>query len=473
MSAIYISAAHKSSGKTTLSIGLARALVERGVSLQTFKKGPDYIDPLWLRAASGRPCYNLDFYTQTRQEIQACFARRMLGHDMALIEGNKGLYDGLDLEGSNSNAAMAVFLSTPVVLVINCRGMTRGIAPLLQGYQAFDPQVDFAGVILNQVGGSRHERKLREVVEHYTDIPVLGAIQADEQLQIDERHLGLIPSNESESSERIIDYLSKTVQKEIDLDRLLQISNRAAPIEGPTSPQTTLYSAAATAVKIGYAKDKAFGFYYQDDLERMQAMGVELVPFDTLNDSGLPLVDGLFIGGGFPETAMQALEGNAGMRRAIAGFIEAGGPVYAECGGLMYLTRSLSWQGNKCRMVGVIPADTVMHAKPQGRGYVRLRDRGNGPWPSSTHHSADGVFHAHEFHYSSLSGFGGDPSHFAYQVLRGAGIDGQNDGYFYKNLLASYTHMRNVGGNDWVERFVAHVRACKAGTPDTTKVNDV
>lgn len=473
MSAIYISAAHKSSGKTTLCIGLSRALVERGISLQTFKKGPDYIDPLWLGAASGRPCYNLDFYTQSRDEIQACFARRMAGRDMALIEGNLGLYDGLDLEGSNSNAAMAVFLSTPVALVINCRGMTRGIAPLLQGYQAFDRQVDFAGVILNQVAGSRHEGKLRAVVEHYTDIPVLGAIQADERLQIDERHLGLIPSNESESSEKMIDYLAKTVQQAVDLDRLVQISKRTAPIVGPTPPQNTPYSVSAAPVKIGYAKDKAFGFYYPDDLERMVELGVELIPFDTLKESCLPPVDGLFIGGGFPETAMQALEANASMRRAIAGFIEAGGPVYAECGGLMYLTRSLSWQGKKCRMVGVIPADTVMHEKPQGRGYVRLRDRGNGPWPPSKHSMPDGVINAHEFHYSSLSGFSGDQSHFTYQVLRGTGIDGQNDGYIHKNLQASYAHMRSVGGNDWVERFVAHVRACKAGTPGTTKVNDV
>lgn len=462
MSAIYISAAHKSSGKTTLSIGLARALVQRGVDLQTFKKGPDYIDPQWLGAASGRPCYNLDFYTQTRDEILACFARRMDGREMALIEGNKGLYDGLDLAGSNSNAAMAVFLSLPVLMVIDCRGMTRGIAPLLQGYQAFDPQVRFCGVILNRVGGSRHERKLREVVEHYTDLPVLGAVQADDQLQIGERHLGLIPSNEAQSAQRVIDTLARVVHQSIDLDRLLAIAHGA---QTPVAPRPAVDIAdreSRAAVKIGYAKDKAFGFYYPDDLERMQALGVELVPFDTLREPGLPAVDGLFIGGGFPETSMQALEANLGMRQAIADFIEAGGPVYAECGGLMYLTRSLSWQGKRCKMVGIIPADTLMHEKPQGRGYVRLQDRGNGPWPVLKQ-SADGdVIQAHEFHYSSLQGLPGEQDRFAFQVLRGTGIDGRNDGYFYKNLLASYTHMRNVGGNDWVERFVAQVRACKA-----------
>jgi cobyrinic acid a,c-diamide synthase len=473
VSAIYISAAHKSSGKTTLSIGLARALVERGIALQTFKKGPDYIDPLWLGAASGRACYNLDFYTQEREEINRCYARRMVAREMALIEGNKGLYDGLDLEGSNSNAAMAVLLGVPVVLVINCRGMTRGIAPLLQGYQAFGPEICFGGVILNQVGGGRHERKLRDVVEHYTDFPVLGAVQADERLQIDERHLGLIPSNEFKTSEHVIEYLANTVAENIDLDRLLEIAEMAAPIEEIPSPQNTPYSALPITVRIGYAKDKAFGFYYPDDLERMVSMGVELVPFDTINDTSLPDVDGLFIGGGFPEATMNELEANQGMREAIAAFIEAGGAVYAECGGLMYLTRSLSWQGKNCRMVGIIPADTVMHEKPQGRGYVRLKERGNSPWPASAQRSVEKTIHAHEFHYSALKGLNTDASQFAFQVLRGTGIDGKNDGYIYKNLLASYSHMRSVGGNDWVERFVAHVRACRAGSPAVTKVNDV
>jgi len=473
MTAIYISAAHKSSGKTTLSIGLTRALVERGIDLQTFKKGPDYIDPLWLTAASGRPCYNLDFYTQSREEIRDSFQSHMRDRGMALIEGNKGLYDGLDIEGSNSNAAMAVFLDVPVVLVINCRGMTRGIAPLLQGYQAFDPQVRIAGVILNQVGGSRHESKLRQVVEYYTDIPVLGAVQADDRLQIDERHLGLIPSNESESSEGMIRLLAQTVEQAIDIDRLLAIAREGAVQLPSPSPQTTPYSPPGPAVRIGYAKDKAFGFYYPDDLERMVELGAELVPFDTLADTALPTVDGLFIGGGFPETAMQELEANVAMRSAIAAFIESGGPVYAECGGLMYLTRSLSWQGKKCRMVGIIPADTLMHEKPQGRGYVRLQDRGLGPWPMLRSQGDDAVIQAHEFHYSSLTGLEVNDSQFAYRVLRGTGIDGRNDGYFYKNLLASYTHMRNVGGNEWVDRFLALVRASKAASDANVQVNDV
>ncbi|MBV2089401.1 MAG: hydrogenobyrinic acid a,c-diamide synthase (glutamine-hydrolyzing) [Candidatus Thiodiazotropha sp. (ex Ctena orbiculata)] len=459
MPSIYISAAHKSSGKTTLSIGLVRALVERGVRVQPFKKGPDYIDPLWLSAAAGRACYNLDFYTQSRDEISERYINQQQDSDLALIEGNKGLYDGIDVAGSNSNAAMAVHLGTPVVLVINCRGMTRGIAPLLLGYQAFDPNIRINGVILNQVGGSRHQSKLNQVVEHYTDIPVLGAVQAEPELQIVERHLGLIPSNEEQSSEKLINKLAETAKTNVDLDRILEIANGAEPI-GTASTQKPLNSDRPYAgLKIGLARDEAFGFYYPDDLDRFRESGADLLEFNTLKDRELPDVDGIFLGGGFPETTMQQIESNPHMQQAIVGFIERGGPVYAECGGLIYLTRSLSWQGKKCRMAGVIPADTVMHEKPQGRGYVRLSETGRSPWPTLGEGHQE-IF-AHEFHYSSLVGLKAQQDDYAYRVERGFGIDGKNDGYVYKNLLASYTHRRSVGGNNWVTRFLALVASVK------------
>ncbi|MEW8686162.1 MAG: cobyrinate a,c-diamide synthase [Candidatus Thiodiazotropha sp.] len=460
MSAIYLSAAHKSSGKTTLAIGLVRALIERGIDLQPFKKGPDYIDPLWLAAASDRACYNLDFYTQSRDEILQNYAAHMNAREMALIEGNKGLYDGVDIEGSNSNAAMAAFLGIPVILVINCRGMTRGIAPLLLGYQAFDPDLDIAGVILNQVGGARHQSKLIQVVEHYTDIPVLGAVQADNRLRIDERHLGLIPSNESEQSERIIRLLVDSVEQHIDIDKVMEIAAKASPPPAITT-RSSAYFMPQNRLRIAIARDRAFGFYYPDDLDRFRALGVELLEIDTLNDKELPEIDGLFLGGGFPEMAMEALQANRSMQDAIRAYVEQGGPVYAECGGLIYLTRSLTWDAKKCRMVGVIPADTRMYEKPQGRGYVRLRDTGRGPWPKLSGEPSERVIHAHEFHYSSLESFECDENDFVYRVERGYGINGKFDGYTYKNMLASYTHMRNAGGNDWVERFVALVDGCK------------
>ena len=208
---VLVSAAHKSSGKTTITLGLAAALRMRGMAVQTFKKGPDYIDPMWLEMASGLPCHNLDFYTMRPDEIDSWFATYAKGVDFSLIEGNKGLYDGLDLDGSNSNAALAKRLQAPVVLVIDARGMTRGIAPLILGYQAFDREIKIGGVILNRLGGSRHEEKLRRVIEHYTDVPVIGAVHNDERMEIDERHLGLIPSNEAAVARNHIDAIGKLV----------------------------------------------------------------------------------------------------------------------------------------------------------------------------------------------------------------------------------------------------------------------
>src|SRR5574341_1157384 len=336
MPRILISAAHKSSGKTTLSIGLCAALRARGLVVQPFKKGPDYIDPMWLSAAAGRSCRNLDFFLMDRPEIVRTFARHSAGADVSLIEGNKGLYDGLALDGSNSNAALAALLQAPVVLVIDARGMTRGIAPLILGYQAFDRNIRIAGVILNQLGGSRHEAKLRAVIQHYTGVPVLGAVQHDERIAIAERHLGLVPSNEVDGARRRIDEIAAHIAAQVDLDRLLAVSRQAGPLQDG-APATG--AAGGAPVRIGIARDAAFGFYYAGDLDALRAAGAELVSFDALHAEHLPPVDGLFIGGGFPETQMEALAANTSLRRELHDAIESGMPAYAECGGLMYLAR--------------------------------------------------------------------------------------------------------------------------------------
>ena len=452
MSHFYISAAHKSSGKTSLSIGLCAALADRGLAVQPFKKGPDYIDPLWLSQAAGRVCHNLDFYTMPRDEIDARFARSMQGADIGIIEGNKGLFDGLDIDGSNSNAALAAQLGSPVVLVLDTQGMTRGVAPLILGYQAFDKNIRIGGVILNKVGGTRHEGKLRRVIEHYTDVPVVGAVYRSEDMHITERHLGLVPSNEAMQSMAQIRLMGKRVAEQVDLDRLLEIAATAsAP---PVVPQSARPAAVNQGVRIAYAKDSAFGFYYASDLEALTAAGAKLIPFSPLKDAELPDVDGLFLGGGFPETHLEELGKNTEIGRKITQFIENGGPAYAECGGLMYLCRQLTWNGKQGRMLGVVPADVVMHERPQGRGYVRLRETEQHPWPSG-HEIA-----AHEFHYSALENVG-EGVDFAYRVERGFGIDGRNDGVRYRNLLASYAHLRDTHNNHWTERFVNFVRQCK------------
>jgi cobyrinic acid a,c-diamide synthase len=446
MNRLFISAAHKSSGKTTVCIGLCAALAARGESVQPFKKGPDYIDPLWLGLAAGRPCYNLDPYLSGAQELRAELARRMQGATLGLVEGNKGLYDGLDLHGSNSNAAMAALLGTPVVLVIDARGMTRGIAPLILGYQAFDRNIRIAGVILNQLGGSRHEAKLRAVIAHYTGVPVLGAVQHDERMTIVERHLGLVPSNEAQGARARVEEIAARIASQVDLEALLAVARSAPALEAKAAPVTV--RASGTPLRLGIARDAAFGFYYPGDLDALRAAGAQLVPFDALRDKRLPSVDALFIGGGFPETHMDALAANAELRAAVRDAIEAGMPAYAECGGLMYLARTLEWNGRRAEMAGVLPADIVMHARPVGRGYVHLRETGRGPWPARA-----ALIRAHEFHYSSVENLAPGLA-FAYDVERGHGIDGRHDGIVYKNLLASYAHLRDVAEHHWAARFV-------------------
>jgi cobyrinic acid a,c-diamide synthase len=450
-----VSAAHKSSGKTTVSIGLAAALRSRGLVVQPFKKGPDYIDPLWLGLAAGRACRNLDFFLSADEEIRSQFA--CFGHDadVCLVEGNKGLYDGLALDGANSNAALARLLDLPVVLVLDARGMTRGIAPLILGYQAFDRQIRIAGVILNRLGGSRHESKLRAVIEHYTDVPVLGAIHEDDRLALVERHLGLMPANEAPAAAFRIADIAERIAAQVDLDALLKVSRDDTPL--PPPPATYEVNSGAP-LRLAIARDEAFGFYYADDLDALAAAGATLVPFDTLRDARLPACDALLIGGGFPESFVDALEANATLRAEVRAAIEAGLPTYAECGGLMYLARSISWQGRARQMVGVIPGDITMHEKPVGRGYVILASTGSHPWRSPGKQAT--LLRAHEFHYSSLDHLASD-TQFAYDVKRGHGIDGLHDGIVYRNLLASYTHLRSTGDCDWPTRFVDFARRCK------------
>ena len=458
MSQIFISAAHKSSGKTTVSLGLCAALRARGLVVQPFKKGPDYIDPMWLGRAAGRACHNLDFYTMQHDEIVDAVGHYAQGADINIIEGNKGLYDGLDLDGSNSNAALAKLLNAPVVLVLDARGMTRGIAPLILGYQSFDAEIRIGGVILNQLGGSRHEAKLRAVIEHYTDVPVLGAVARKSDMEILERHLGLIPSNEQGDADRHIQQIGAAIGAQVDLDALIALAAISAP---PAAPEHSPFSIAPLdqPLRIGIARDEAFGFYYPGDLEAMQNAGAELVWIDMLHDARLPTIDGLFIGGGFPESSMQSLQANHGMRDSVRAAIEAGLPAYAECGGLMYLARSLRWNDVYCEMAGVIPGDAVMHRRPQGRGYVRLRATTALPWRGKPDDTAE--IAAHEFHYSALENLT-PPRAYAFDVLRGAGIDSRHDGYVYKNLLACYTHQRTTRHNRWTEQFLRFVADCKA-----------
>jgi cobyrinic acid a,c-diamide synthase len=460
MSRLLISAAHKSSGKTTITVGLCAALAAQGLTVQPFKKGPDYIDPMWLGQASGRPCFNLDPYLMTPEQITTCFSQHAADADISIVEGNKGLYDGLALDGSNSNAALAHLLDLPVVLVLDARGMTRGIAPLILGYQAFDKRIRIAGVILNQLGGARHESKLRAVIEHYTDVSVLGAIGHDPRLGVVERHLGLMPNHELDDAAIRVRAMGDLIAAQVDLAKVRDIA-ASAPVM-PECRASRTEPLPRARLRIGVARDKAFGFYYPDDLQALERAGAEIVPINTLADQGLPALDGLFIGGGFPEEFMPQLEANVALRHDIGAAIEAGLPVYAECGGLMYLARKLSWKDRSYQMVGALPADVMMHERPVGRGYVELELTSDAPWSTSQTPSSNGL-RGHEFHYSSLENLGSDLK-FAYRVKRGYGVDGQRDGLVYRNVLASYSHLRSGAGSDWARQFIDFVQRKKIPT---------
>jgi cobyrinic acid a,c-diamide synthase len=347
--------------------------------------------------------------------------------------------------------------------------MTRGIAPLILGYQAFDARIRIAGVILNQLGGARHEAKLRAVIEHYTDVSVLGAIGHDPRLSLLERHLGLMPSHEHDTAAEQVQTIGTLIGQQVDLSRILQVAHRAAPIEVPARPDLlqTMPSDARTdrvvapaSLRIGVARDKAFGFYYPDDLLALQQAGAEIIPVDTLQDECLPTLDGLFIGGGFPEMFMAELQANHGMRASVHSAITAGLPVYAECGGLMYLARTLRWSDQSFSMVGAIPADVHMHERPVGRGYVELQSTGTAPWSAHLAGAAQEPLRGHEFHYSSLENVTSELV-FAYRVKRGHGVDGKHDGIVLNNMLASYTHLRDAAGSAWVDGFVDFVRQRK------------
>jgi len=445
-SSIYLSAAHKSSGKTVVCLGLCAAFKAKSLNVQSFKKGPDYIDPIWLSQASGNPCYNLDFYNMSDEEITHLYEQHASHSGINIIEGNKGLFDGMKVTGGDANADLAKLLKMPVILVVDATGITRGVAPLVSGYQAFDKDVNIAGIILNKIAGDRHESKLIQAIEHYTDIPVIGAIRRSAELVIDERHLGLMPANETPESQSFIDRAAKHVEDQVDLSILLTLNQTMV------KPSTPVVNNTTQTLTVAVAKDSAFGFYYPDDLNAFESLGVKLEYFDTLTDTQLPKADAIFIGGGFPEMQLDALSANQSLLVDIKAKIEAGLPAYAECGGLMYLSRKITHQGKSHKMVGVIEADTLMTPKPIGRGYVQLAPTSNHPWNDVAEQIS-----AHEFHYSKLENI--DPkTHYAYEVLRGVGVDNKRDGILKHNLLATYSHLRNVGGNRWVEQFVKFIK---------------
>ncbi|MBI5178088.1 MAG: hydrogenobyrinic acid a,c-diamide synthase (glutamine-hydrolyzing) [Nitrospinae bacterium] len=447
MPRVVVSATHKSAGKTTVASGLCAALAERGLAVQPFKKGPDYIDPMWLTAAAGRECRNLDNFMFGWDGLLASFGKHASGADISIIEGNKGLHDSVETDGEGSAANLARKLSAPVILVLDASGTTRGIAPLLLGYKMFEPDINIAGVVLNKVGNARHEAKLRAVIEKYCVVPILGALRKSAEMEILERHLGLIPVKEQESLINIISAIRMQVDYSVDVDKVAVIARTApemAVIETATSPLP------APRVRVGVVMDRAFTFYYPENMEALKMAGAELVPVNAVTDPHLPeRLDGLYIGGGFPETLMDELEANRSLRAEVRDAIENGLPVHAECGGLIYLSRSVMFKGKRADMAGVLDCDVVIRQKPKGHGYMELEATGAGHW------MREGNIRAHEFHYGEVVNL--KNAAFAYRVARGAGINGKSDGIVYKNVIASFAHLHHLAWPRWAGDFVSYL----------------
>jgi cobyrinic acid a,c-diamide synthase len=445
---LLISSPQGRSGKTVITIGLCNTLKRKGLSVQPFKKGPDYIDPSWLTMATGRSCRNLDLFLIPQDKLLRSFHQNCEGVNLAVVEGAMGLYDGLDSYGTT--AEIASLLNLPILLVVNASRMTTSIAAMVKGYQLFQTNIKIAGVILNYVSSHRHEEKLRGAVEQHCGIPVVGSIPRDPDLQIAERHLGLIPSLESDRAASLVERIGKKLEPCLDLEVILAIAKGFRPrFRGPfpCGERDEEKQGRPSKAKIGIIRDRAFNFYYPENLEALREEGAQILFINSFTDR-LPEVDGLYFGGGFPEFFLADLEKNRKLREDIAEAIEAGLPVYAECAGLMYLCRTILWQGKPYEMVGIIPAEVQLSEKPEGHGYVVVEVFDENPlFPVGL------TLRGHEFHHSSLS-WPGD-LRFAYRVKRGRGIHHQLDGVVYKNLFASYVHLHALGTPEWARGFVS------------------
>jgi cobyrinic acid a,c-diamide synthase len=443
-------------GKSLVTLGLARALCQRGWRVAPFKKGPDFIDVAWLGAAARAPGRNLDTYLMSPAAIAGSLQRASKGADLALIEGNRGLFDGADAKGSHSTAQLAKLIGAPVILVVNAAKVTRTIAAQVLGCQALDPDLPLAGVVLNRIGTSRQEKVIREALANETGLPVLGAIPRLEEQHLPSRHLGLVCAAEHPEREAALEGLAAVIAKHVDVEAVCAIAARAESMPASALPEPP--PSGGQRVRIGVLRDAAFSFYYPENLEALEAAGAELVPISPLADEDLPAIDGLYAGGGFPEEHAAALAANQRLRSALAAALDAGLPAWAECGGLMYLSRGLVRDGLEHSMVGALPFVVEHTARPQGHGYVAAKVDAANPFLAVGSHVV-----GHEFHYSRLVGPADVETVLA--VERGVGLGHGRDGAKVGNVIATYTHLHALGAPEWASGLVQAARGVIAHMP--------
>ncbi|MCE5312640.1 MAG: hydrogenobyrinic acid a,c-diamide synthase (glutamine-hydrolyzing) [Nitrospiraceae bacterium] len=444
---IIIAGVRGGSGKTMLTLSIICGLSKlKGLKVVPYKKGPDYIDPGWMSLAAGRPCYSLDTFIMPPEVARGSFINHFDG-SIAVVEGNRGLHDGFDPEGSHSTAELAKLTSSPVILIIDCTKMTRTAAAVALGCMKLDPEVKISGVVLNRVSGSRHESVARTAVERYCGVPVVGSIPRLNDTDFRERHMGLVPHQEAQGIEGTLDMFLSIAKEHIDIDRIVSIAS-GAPDLGSEMPR--LYSDnAGSGVKIGVIRDKAFQFYYPENLEALKRLGAELVKIDSMSSDRLPALHALYIGGGFPETNAIRLAKNVSFRSSVKEAAERGLPIYAECGGLMFLGRSIILEGSEYPMAGVFPVTFEMMQKPQAHGYTIAEVDAENPF-----YAKGTVLHGHEFHYSRVVSADERELKPVFAMQRGSGIFGRKDGLVHKNVFAAYTHVHALGVPQWAEGMI-------------------
>ncbi len=443
---IYIAAIKKSSGKTTITIGLNRIFKEMKLTVQPFKKGPDFIDPIWHTQAAKRPCRNLDFFFLKKEELLKYFTEKSKGSDIVVIEGNHGLFDDIKPEGGTDNASLAKLTKTPVILVLDVKEMGRSVVPIIIGCQEFDKDLKISGIILNKVQNERQKNKIVAAIKKYTKLPVVGAIPEYEGIGITQRHLGLSATMKQPEREATISNIAAYIKKFLKIKEILKIAQSSEAL--PNSENQKPEKKRKYPVKIAIAFDEAFNFYYPDNLEQLESMGATLHYFSPLRDK-LPESDGIYIGGGFPELFLKELEENSCLGKSLKTAIQNCKPVYAECGGLIFLVNKVFYEGKEANMIGAINSTVIFQKKPVGHGYTLLKSKINGWWS----HSGKAL-KGHEFHHARVLNI---ENECAFEVQRGYGINGKCDGAIVKNTLASFTHIWSPANPEFFRNWIKSI----------------
>ncbi len=466
------------SGKTIVSCGLLSSFKSRGVNVTGFKKGPDYIDAAWLSLAAGKPARNLDSFLMGFPKVKESFLKRADKNGINIIEGNRGLFDGVNNKGTHSTAELASLLKAPVIIVQDISKVTRTAAASILGCINLGRNLNIEGAILNRAANERHSKIAKDAIEGETGIPVLGIIpKLSEKFILPERHLGLIMPDEFEQKSIFLLGIRNIIEDNVDVSKIMKLAVNAPSIdidetneesssEHSISHNFNKINNTREKISIGYFKDKSFSFYYPENLEMLNEAGVQLVPIALANYRALYNIDALYIGGGFPELNLEELASNKEMIKSIKKLADEGFPIYAECGGLIYLAKEIDWKGRKYPLSGVLPIKIKMNNKPQGHGYCEAVVDGKNPF-----YELGEIIKGHEFHYSSIYEYDSEIKT-SLSLTRGVGCFNKKDGITYKNVFAGYIHVHALATPKWVNGIIKSAQQFKNSKKTITVIQE-